>query len=198
MLSRGRDIVFALIGLGVFSLFYAIASLAILLDDGRPVFFFQSRVGRNRTAFRIAKFRTMRDGEVTRVGRWLRRSGLDETPQFIHVLSGKMSMVGPRPLTSEDVDRLGWTTSAHDFRFAVKPGVTGLAQLLGGRSAAHSLRLDALYIARALRSTPLWPDLTIIIFSFVANVGGKRRARRWMRRMRRGTRALRTNAARSP
>ena len=185
MLGRVFDVVFAVIGLGAFSLFYMLASLAILLDDGRPVFFFQPRLGRKRIPFRIAKFRTMRDGEITRVGRYLRRTGLDETPQFVHVLSGKMSMVGPRPLTQDHVERLGWTSNAHDFRFAVKPGVTGLAQLLGGRSARHSLRLDQIYIARSLRSVPVCLDLEIIVFSFVANLLGKPRARRWMRRLRR-------------
>ena len=122
----------------------------------------------------------MRGGEVTRVGRWLRATGLDETGQFLNVLRGDMSMVGPRPLTLDDVKRLGWTRAEYDDRWGTRPGITGLAQLLGGGTARGSLRLDRLYVAR--RSVGL--DTQIIAASFVVNVAGKRRTKGWLRRLR--------------
>ena len=87
----------------------AVIAAAILLDDGRPVLFRQERLGHRRRPFHILKFRSMRDGRVTRVGRVLRATGLDELPQFVNILRGDMSAVGPRPLTADDVARLGWS-----------------------------------------------------------------------------------------
>src|SRR5439155_845249 len=105
-------------------------------------FFRQPRVGYRRRPFSILKFRSMRDGRPTRIGRVLRANGLDEVPQFINILRGEMSGVGPRPLTAEDVDRLGWTSADVDFRWQVKPGLTGLAQLMGAGTSTASLALD--------------------------------------------------------
>src|SRR5690606_2482111 len=112
------------------------------VDDGGPVLFTQTRVGADRTPFRIYKFRTMRDGKTTRVGRWLRATGLDELPQLVNMLLGDMSLIGPRPLTFEDVARLGWDDGRHDVRFSVRPGVIGLAQLYAGRGKRLSWFLD--------------------------------------------------------
>jgi lipopolysaccharide/colanic/teichoic acid biosynthesis glycosyltransferase len=114
------------------------------------------------------------------VGRWLRATGLDETAQLLNVLLGDMSMVGPRPLTRRDVDRLGWTQKEHDARWDVDPGITGLAQLFGGRAARASLRFDKLYAAK--RSA--WLDTQLIAASFVVNVAGKRRTKGWLRSLR--------------
>jgi lipopolysaccharide/colanic/teichoic acid biosynthesis glycosyltransferase len=91
-----------------------------------------------------------------------------------------MSMVGPRPLTREDIERLGWTGKAHAWHWEVSPGITGLAQVFGGKASRQSLRLDALYVKR--RSA--WLDMQLIAVSFVMNIAGKRRTRRWMRRTR--------------
>src|SRR5688572_1954448 len=96
---RLLDVGWASLGLAVYAPFYPVAALLILLTDGRPVLFVQTRVGRNRAPFRVFKLRTMRDGKVTPVGGWLRATGLDETTQFVNVLVGDMRMVGPRPLT---------------------------------------------------------------------------------------------------
>ena len=82
----------------------AVIAAAIVLEDGWPVLFRQERLGRRRRPFTILKFRSMRDGRITRVGRMLRATGLDELPQFINILRGEMSAVGPRPLTESDVD----------------------------------------------------------------------------------------------
>jgi lipopolysaccharide/colanic/teichoic acid biosynthesis glycosyltransferase len=68
----------------------------------------------------------MRNRQVTRVGAWLRRTGIDELLQFINVCRGEMSVVGPRALTAADVERLGWNAASHDWRFAATPGITGL------------------------------------------------------------------------
>jgi hypothetical protein len=116
-----------------------------------------------------------------------RTTGLDETAQFLNVLVGAMSMVGPRPLTEHDVRRLGWSDARFDARFAVPPGITGLAQLLGGVSARHSLRLDQLYAS--CRSPGL--DLLLIGLSAVANLIGKRRLETAWRGARRARRQLR-------
>jgi lipopolysaccharide/colanic/teichoic acid biosynthesis glycosyltransferase len=167
--KRALDLAFAGAACLIFAPVVAGITLAVWLEDRESPFFTQQRIGRARTAFRILKFRTMRSGAVTRVGRWLRLTGLDELPQFVNVCRGEMSIVGPRPLTPEDVVRLNWTSERHDWRFAAKPGITGLAQLVGGRSARHSARLDRLY----LRSQGFALDTRLISLSFVANIVGK-------------------------
>lgn len=136
-------------GLLFFSPAGLLIAIAILTEDGRLVLFRQDRLGERRRRFTILKFRSMtRDGRITRVGRHLRGTGLDELPQFINVLRGEMSAVGPRPLVEADVVRLGWTTSCCDFRWGVPPGLTGLAQVVGPRASRASLFLDRRYIAR--------------------------------------------------
>ena len=115
---------------------------------GPPVLFRQTRLGRGRRPFTILKFRSMANGKVTPVGRVLRATGLDELPQsyelpqFINILRGEMSAVGPRPLTQADVERLGWTGPEYDFRWLARPGLTGLAQIAGSDSPQASLELD--------------------------------------------------------
>lgn len=146
--------------------------LAILLDDGRPLLFRQARLGRGRRPFAILKFRTMRDGRVTRAGRVLRATGLDELPQFINILRGELSAVGPRPVTAEDAERYRWSADA-ERRWSVNPGLTGLAQL-AGRTIEESLALDLAYV----RDRTLGLDCRLIAMSFVVNVLGKSRTRR--------------------
>lgn len=140
--------------------------------------FRQRRIGRGRQPFEILKFRTMRDGQVTRVGRWLRATGIDEIPQFVNVLRGEMSVVGPRPLTAADIERLGWTEHEHDPRFQARPGITGLAQIFAGGGAARSLELDASYATRA----GLGLDTAVVGVSFAINLFGKRTVRRALTR----------------
>ncbi len=186
------DVSLSLAALGVFAPVTAAAALCIRREDGGPVLFVQERVGRGRRPFSILKLRTMRGGEITRVGRWLRATGLDETAQFLNVLRGDMSIVGPRPLTRDDVERLGWSGPEHDARFAVRPGITGLAQVLGGRSARHTRALDALYARRAGAAL----DLSLIAVSFAMNLAGKRRVRAALRRLALRRAALRRAARR--
>ena len=180
--ERGRLLDLALSGLALagFSPVLAAASTAIFLEDGGPILFRQPRIGRARAPFEIWKLRTMRDGRITRVGRYLRATGLDEVPQFIQVLRGHMAIVGPRPLTADDISRLHLDDAKTDWRFTHPPGITGLAQLFAGSGRSHSRRLDRLQIAR--KSLRL--DLEIIAASFAVNVAGKRRVRTWLRALR--------------
>jgi lipopolysaccharide/colanic/teichoic acid biosynthesis glycosyltransferase/radical SAM superfamily enzyme YgiQ (UPF0313 family) len=181
-ISRSRtrrvlDVAWALVGLAVFSPVFLAVALAILWDDGRPFFFNQARLGLSRRTFAILKFRTMRSGCVTRVGRWLRRTGIDEAPQFWNVLRGDMSMVGPRPITAEDAARFGWTATRFEWRWETHPGITGLAQIFG-RDPRHARRLDHLYCKRRTA----FSDLKLIALSFVINIVGKRFVREHLAR----------------
>jgi len=162
----------------------ALIAGAIVLEDGWPVLFRQERLGRRRRPFTILKFRSMRDGRITRVGRIMRTTGLDELPQFINILRGDMSAVGPRPLTESDVARLGWMAPRYDFRWRVLPGLTGLAQVTAARSGRLSLSLDRRYVARQSLSL----DLRLVAVSFAINALGKRRVRRILVRWRRARR----------
>ena len=149
--KRALDVAVALAGLVVFSPVLAVVALAVGLSSPGPVLFAQERIGRHRRPFRILKFRTMsgidpsargvadspaaKDARVTRPGRLLRRSGLDEIPQLWNVLVGHMSLVGPRPLIPEETDALPRSVAR---RFEVRPGMTGLWQICG----QHDLRWD--------------------------------------------------------
>ena len=177
-LKRILDIAGAAGGLLVFLPAMAAVALAILLEDGFPLLFRQERLGEGRRPFTILKFRSMRDGRVTKVGRVLRSTGLDELPQFINVLRGEMSAVGPRPLTAADTARLGWSAPRYDDRYRVAPGLTGLAQVVGSRASRSSLFLDRRYIARQ----SVWLDARLIALSFAINALGKQRVRELIRR----------------
>jgi exopolysaccharide biosynthesis polyprenyl glycosylphosphotransferase len=152
LLKRTLDLVLGTVALVALSPLFALIALAVKLDSAGPVIFAQERVGRNRRRFKTLKFRTMvpdadrrqaevehlneadgpvfkieHDPRVTRVGRMLRRTSLDELPQLVNVVLGDMSLVGPRPLPVRDVERMQerW----HHRRFSVKPGITCLWQV---------------------------------------------------------------------
>jgi len=144
------------------------------------VLFTQTRVGRHKRPFRIYKFRSMREARVTRVGRRLRSTGLDELPQLVNVLLGDMSVIGPRPLTNADVLRLKWDDDKHALRWSVRPGIIGLAQLYAGRGARLSWFLDCRYV----NARRLGMDVGIIVLSAAMTLAGKRRIRHWLRRRR--------------
>lgn len=176
--KRTLDLLAAGTACAVFAPVVIGVSLAVWLEDGGSPLFAQARVGKGRGPFTLLKLRSMHNGQVTRVGQWLRRTGIDELPQFVNVCRGEMSVVGPRPLTGHDVERLGWNTPRHDWRFTTKPGITGLSQLLAGRGARASERYERLY----LRRQSLALDLQLIALSFAVNVVGKSKIRRFLRR----------------
>ncbi len=171
------DVSLSAVGLVVLAPALAAASAVILVDDGAPLFFRQERLGKSRAPFMLLKLRTMRNGRVTRAGKWLRTTGLDEVPQFWNVVRGEMSVVGPRPLTQRDVVRLGWNGEEYDIRFSAKPGLTGPVQVMGAVSAADSEELERAYLAR--RSTSL--DLAIVGATAAILVLGKDRVHNRMR-----------------
>ena len=149
-----------------------LVALAILVSDGLPLLYIQSRLGQNRRPFRIYKFRTMRDGKVSCIGRLLRRSGLDELPQLYNIIKADVNIIGPRPLTMADITRLGWQVADCDWRWSVKPGISGLAQLTRVCSARLSLRLDGHYV-----SHKSWRyDLRILLGSLSIPCKGRKKA----------------------
>jgi putative colanic acid biosynthesis UDP-glucose lipid carrier transferase len=119
-------------------------ALLIKLDSRGPIFFLQRRIGKGGTVFTCYKLRTMvvnrqadecpaseDDKRITRLGKWLRKSHLDELPQLLNVFLGSMSIVGPRPYMLTDSDKFAKMIPGHDYRHFVKPGITGLAQIKG-------------------------------------------------------------------
>lgn len=190
--KRAFNLIVAASALLVFSPVLLLVALLILLEDGRPVLFVQERLGKGMQPFSVYKFRSMRKGRVTRVGRWIRVTGLDEWLQFLNVIQGSMAIVGPRPMTLDDVVRLGWNDSGLS-RWRCKAGVTGLAQLFAGKGRHVSRFLDDRYA----RDATVWLDLQVIVLSFIVNCLGKHRVRRalcawrsWRRRTKRLTCAL--------
>jgi lipopolysaccharide/colanic/teichoic acid biosynthesis glycosyltransferase len=137
-MRRTLDIFGSLLALVLLSPVFGTIALLVRIADGKPVFFRQTRVGRHGKPFLILKFRTMRaqspgsaitsagDPRVTRVGRWLRRSKLDELPQFVNVLRGEMSLIGPRP---EVPDYVQFDDPVWRSVLAAPPGITDLASL---------------------------------------------------------------------
>lgn len=168
--KRIFDVVVAsLVLVFVLSWLVPLIGLLIVLESPGSVLFVQARSGRRGKAFQCFKFRTMvhvpahqgafrqtdrNDNRVTALGRFLRRTNLDEMPQFINVLLGDMSLVGPRPHAVQH-DILHWSSPAYRERYWVRPGITGLAQVRGSRGATgmnqqmdHRVRYDHLYIPR--------------------------------------------------
>lgn len=149
--KRILDVFAATVGLVVTSPVLAACAIAIKAEDGGPVFFVQRRSGKDNVDFDIYKLRSMvvdaekiNDGEdedlITGVGRVLRRFSLDELPQLINILKGEMSFVGPRPTLPDQTARY---TERQMGRLAVRPGITGLAQVRYRNDAPWSKRIDS-------------------------------------------------------
>lgn len=178
-LKRLIDVISSIIGLMLFAPFFPLVALAIKIDSPGPVFYSQDRVGRGGKYFRIIKFRSMIDDaealtgprwataydeRVTRLGRMLRKTRIDEIPQLINVLLGQMSLVGPRPERPEFVQILGNDIPFYRARLVVKPGLTGWAQVRyrygnSMQDALRKLQYDLYYI----RHQSLLLDLIIAI-----------------------------------
>ena len=175
--KRSFDFLLALIGLVLAAPFMLLTALAVWFESGSPVLYRQERVSDHGRVFTLYKFRSMRrdaeqgtpvwaravDNRVTRVGRFIRRTRLDELPQLWNVLRGDMSFVGPRPERPFFVAKLGARFSCYDYRHAVKPGVTGWAQVryrygASMEDALEKLRYDLYYV----KHVSLLFDLTIL------------------------------------
>jgi len=174
--KRTFDLLFLLPLLPFFGVAVAVLALVALVTHGRPIFFRQPRLGRNRKPFLIWKLRTLTTAAdplarvPTRFGGWMRGRGLDELPQLFNVLRGDMSLVSPRPLTTADAERLVALHPPFERRFQVQPGLTGLAQISGARGAVLTAALDSDY---ALHSS-VGRDLTILLRTSWINLVGKR------------------------
>jgi lipopolysaccharide/colanic/teichoic acid biosynthesis glycosyltransferase len=186
MIKRLFDLTLAAIGLIGSAPLWAVIAAAVKLEDGGPVFFPQERVGLGGRVFTAMKFRSMvtdaearsgprqageNDPRITRVGRFLRGTAMDELPQLWNILVGDMSFVGPRPLRPGEVEVRGdgrmiplASIPGYEARHGVRPGLTGLTQVYAPRDIprASKFRLDRLYLQRA----GLCLDLKLIALSF--------------------------------
>jgi lipopolysaccharide/colanic/teichoic acid biosynthesis glycosyltransferase len=171
-MKRLTDIVLSLTALILLAPLMLLAALAVMLDSGFPVFFQQTRVGLGGREFGMYKFRSMvqnaaatgpyftetNDPRITRVGRFIRRTSIDELPQIINVLLGDMSLVGPRP--DVPAQQKLYTADQWQQRCSVLPGVTGLAQAQIRSEGTHEDRL-ALDL-RYTREKSVWLDIKIL------------------------------------
>jgi putative colanic acid biosynthesis UDP-glucose lipid carrier transferase len=131
-IKRSFDLVVASFLLFFCSPLFVLIGCLIWLDSPGPIIFLQERIGKGKVPFIIFKFRTMVDGKhITRVGRMLRRSHLDELPQLINVIRGEMSLVGPRPLPTEEFAQIENLLPQYADCFVILPGMTGFAQIAG-------------------------------------------------------------------
>ncbi len=172
--KRGTDIILALIGLIFLSPAMLIIAIAVRLVDGGPILFRHTRIGRNGKSFKCVKFRSMEidaeeklprllndspkaraewranqkienDPRVTRFGKFLRKTSLDELPQLVNVLRGEMAIVGPRPIVESEIDKYG---EFFPYYCRVRPGLTGLWQVSGRSATTYEERveLDVKYV----------------------------------------------------
>lgn len=170
------DWILALIGLIICLLPLVLVAFLILSIDRQNPFFTQSRMGLYKKEFTIFKLRTMKNNSVTKLGKILRRTGLDELPQLLNILKLEMSFVGPRPLTTSDVERLGWNDPYHQQRWNCRPGLTGLSQLSTVCHKKMTWFLDKTYVQCKNMSL----DLKILIASVAVLFVGKQKAANWL------------------
>jgi exopolysaccharide biosynthesis polyprenyl glycosylphosphotransferase len=177
--KRVMDLIGGLIGFGIFLVLLLPVSFLIFLDSGFPIFYFQERLGRSAKPYRIIKFRTMvidaevdgeaqwaseNDERVTRVGRLLRKTHIDEFPQFINVLKGEMSLVGPRSERPSLINKLQKQVPFYRARLLVKPGVTGWAQINYGYPETVDETIDKLeYDLYYIKNRTILLDIRIIL-----------------------------------
>ena len=161
-MKRVLDFLISLFALIILSPLFLIVSVGVLISDGSPVFFRQKRVGKNNELFEIYKFRTMKRGtenvasndlsdadvKITRFGRILRATSIDELPQLLNILNGSMSLIGPRPLIPEET-RIRELREKYNV-YSVRPGITGWAQVNGrdNVSAEKKALLDKEYVEK--------------------------------------------------
>ncbi len=193
-LKRLSDVLVSFICLALLLPFFAIVAFAVWVEDGGPIFFAQTRVGRYGRHFKMYKIRSMcldaeerlkellarnqhkegvtfkikDDPRITRVGKWLRKYSLDELPQLYNVFTGDMSLVGPRPPVPREVAKY---SAADRRRLATKPGITCIWQISGRSEIDFSgqVKLDVDYI----ESQNFWNDLRILVLTVPAVLSGK-------------------------
>jgi lipopolysaccharide/colanic/teichoic acid biosynthesis glycosyltransferase len=194
LIKRLFDIVFSLSVLVLCAPIYLVLAAAIACTSSGSIFYIQERVGRHHRHFGCIKFRTMipdadrllhemmassedlrqefsenfklkEDPRITRIGKFLRTTNLDEFPQFINVLKGEMSVVGPRPLVPEEIERYG---TQIDRVLTIRPGITGLWQVSGRNDIpyAQRIRIDVSYVKRR----NFWLDLRIVFKTILLTV----------------------------
>ncbi len=192
--KRLFDIIFSLLVLVLCAPVYLALAIAIVATSSGPIFYIQERVGKNYRHFGCIKFRTMipdadrlldrmmaqsedirqefsenfklkQDPRITKIGKFLRTTNLDEFPQFINVLKGEMSVVGPRPLVPEEIARYG---AKIDRVLTIRPGITGLWQVSGRNDIPYEQRIniDVSYVKRR----NLWLDLRIVFKTILLTV----------------------------
>jgi lipopolysaccharide/colanic/teichoic acid biosynthesis glycosyltransferase len=193
MIKRIFDIALSIFGLLIASPLWILCGLLILIEDGWPVFYLQTRIGKDGRIFKAFKFRSMikdaeggigpvqakeNDPRITKVGRILRPTAMDELPQLINILKGDMSFVGPRALRPAELETHGNPDTvrideipAYRQRHSVTPGLTGLAQVYLSTDASRrqKFRYDALYI----KKQTLWLDLKLIFLSYWITFRGR-------------------------
>jgi lipopolysaccharide/colanic/teichoic acid biosynthesis glycosyltransferase len=178
--KRAGDLLFCLLALPLIALILLVAAIAIRLDSRGPILFRQERMGYRGRPFSMLKLRTMRvqadtqdpraaaitrgkDDRVTRVGRFLRRYRVDELPQFVNILKGEMSWIGPRP---EAVPLSAWYEAElpfYRYRHIVRPGITGWAQVRQGHVAeVHEVQSKLHYDFYYIKHFSFWLDLLIV------------------------------------
>lgn len=190
--KRALDIAFALAGLVMTAPVWVVAPLCIWLEDRGPVFYRQARSGRRGHPFMVTKFRSMvvdaerhgarqataGDARVTRFGRFMRATAMDEVPQLVNILKGDMSVVGPRALRPGEIEAEGdgrlvalEEVPGFEVRALVRPGLTGVAQIYASRSLPRpgKFRYDRLYIRRQ----SFWLDVRLILLSIWISVSGR-------------------------
>jgi lipopolysaccharide/colanic/teichoic acid biosynthesis glycosyltransferase len=192
VVKRVCDILFSGIGLLVSIPLWVISSIAIVMESGGPILITQERVGKDRRIFQILKFRSMdkraheesptnhkenREERITKVGKILRATAMDELPQLLSILTGDMSFVGPRPVHPEELKingskyrELGEIPGFNE-RCTMKPGLTGIAQVYKGKEARleRKLKYDLLY----LKKRCFMLDLKLVILSFYVTLIGE-------------------------
>ncbi len=192
-LKRAFDFIVSSFALIITSVLWLIFSLAIKIEDRGPVFYRQKRWGKNKKPMNVYKFRTMvtnadekfgtiqaleNDPRITRAGKFLRATSLDEMPQILNIWKGEMSWVGPRALPMNEVqvkEENGVLPDdaipGFDLRCKVRPGLTGMAQVYAPRDVPrrHKFRYDLIYI----QNQSLWLDLKLIVLSLWITLRGK-------------------------
>ena len=156
-IKRGLDIILSILGLIFLSPILLVTALAVKIDSKGEIIFKQERIGRNGKVFKIYKFRSMvvgaekkgtgvysgkNDARVTKVGKFIRATSIDELPQLVNILKGEMSFIGPRPVLTYHPWKYEEYTEEQLKRFKVRPGVTGLAQINGRKQLEWNKRIE--------------------------------------------------------